>query len=346
MKRKFDIGFLNLVVTSPKAVGVVLLNAVLAITLAACSGGVSEDGVSAQQANDAQKLADLYANVEGRWEGTVTNATSGAAPFRAELMIYMDYVNDGANPDGTAKLRPELRGRFMPVEFASTTTDRLLLSGNYNRNGRLVMAAHGTTAASGGGPSVGGSAPALTLQGVASGTKMTVQVTRLLGVWGTFEATRVTKNASAPSAGDADQMRDRFVRIHQRIEGRYSGTVRADNGNNFRGDVNIGIGEKIDPATGEFYPALMGHYWRFGSGGYVDWAMDIDYDAQTEKIFFRSGMPTGGSTGTGTVVSLSGTLKRGPTGQMVLELSVRDSRGSIGKLTANRIGSAGGAPKP
>ena len=87
-----------------------LLLGLATFALAACSGGASSSGedARAQQQRDSKVLEDLFTGVQGTWTGTVSNPSSGLADFDGELNVYIYYVQDGSNPDGSAKrLRPK-----------------------------------------------------------------------------------------------------------------------------------------------------------------------------------------------------------------------------------------------
>lgn len=324
----------------------------LVLALTACSGGVgSGEDVRAQQQKDAKALEDLYSSVQGKWEGVVSNPSIGLQPFKAELKLYVNYVQDGTNPDGSPKLRPALRGRFQPVDFIAET-DTTTLVGDYDRNGRIILTGQTavSTGVSGGsssgsassGAASGGSVDVqvFSIRGSSSGGRLNLELTRQGGVWGYFEATRVSSDASAPLAGDAAEYRDRFLRIYGPIEGTYLGTMKSVNGNDYQVQISIVIVEQPTGGGGS-RPSITAIYKRLPSGGgELEWPMQISYNMQTGEIIMReSAGATPGSGGStvpgGMILSVSGYLKT-VAGKKTLDVIVRNKSRVLGNLEAVR----------
>lgn len=305
-----------------------------------CSGGVGQgEDARAQQAKDSKALEDLYGGVQGRWEGVVSNPTIGLEPFKAEFSLYTYYVQDGANPDGSVRVRPALRGKFRPIDFV-TETDVMTLTGDYDRNGQLRMTAEmnrAATSAAGSAGAAGSSADSLilSLRGLAAGNQMTLEVTRQGGVWGTFQGARVSTDASAPVAGEASEYRSRFFRINGHLEGRYFGKLKASEGADYNAEVDIVIIEQ-PLASGGSRPALRAQYKRLPAGE-LEWSLAVDYNSQTGEILMRdsSDTPTIGTMPGGQILSISGRFKT-VSGKKVLDLEVRNKTSKVGTLLAER----------
>lgn len=181
----------------------------VALGLAGCADG-SDTGGDARsiQARDAKALEDQYLAVQGKWEGTVSNPASGLQAFPGELTLYVFYVQDGVNPDLSTILRPTLRGRFQPRDFVAET-DGMQLEGDFDRSGRLVMAATKSL--------IGGDTKPLAIRGVISRGDASLEISRQGGVWGVFKATRTSSDASAPVAGERAELRDRVLKVYRQV---------------------------------------------------------------------------------------------------------------------------------
>ncbi len=298
--------------------------------LSACSGGASAgDEASSQQAKDSASLQALYTSVEGVWAGTVTNSLTGMKPFRGELKLYIDFISEGTNPDGRPKQRPVLRGKFQPSDFISET-DTVRLTADYDRSGRLVLT-EADQRANGREFSLTGAVSGAA-SGSASGRIMNLRLTRKGGVWGNFEAVRVATTASAPVGGEAIEYRERFLRIIGPLEGRYFGTMKSVNGNDYRVEIALVIIEGPDARL-----TLAAQYKRLDAPpGDLEWNLAANYDSQTGEIFMRENPSTGGSTVPGgSILSVTGRLEtRG--GRKVLDVTVRNKSAVLGTLEAIR----------
>lgn len=289
----------------------------------------SSEDARAQQAKESKALEDLYSAVQGVWEGTVSNTSTGLRAFKGELSIYTYYIQDGSNSDGSPRLRPTLRGRFRPADF-TTATDNIILVGDYDRSGRLIMASQslGTvgSGSSGGVPSV------LSLRGSVAQGKLNLEISQQGGVWGFFEAVRTKSFASAPVAGENAQDRERFEKIYGPIEGRYMGRMKSVNGNDYMVEVAIVIVEG-EFESGKLGPMLMARYERLdaGAGAGFEASMGVTYNAQTGEIYMRN---AAGSSGLGTL-SVSGVLVT-VQGQKILRVKVRNKAAVLGDLEAVR----------
>lgn len=302
--------------------------------LAACSnGGNQGEDLRDQQARDAKALEALYSGVVGKWDGEMSNPGAGLKSMKGQLLVYTMYIADGSNPDGSVRLRPTLRGRFQPSDYI-TNTDFLVLSGDYNRDGRLVMASGtASTGAAAGGVAVPSDA-VLSIAGSAAADKMQVQISRKNGVWGNFIASRVTRVASAPAEGDAAEIRARYVRILGPIEGRYNGVLDATEGTDYVAELSMVLAE----VPGYAAPELVALYRRLEGGVMtIEWKLAVDYDTQTGEVFMRntSGVVGGGAGGGASMLSISGVLSD-VGGHKVLTGTVRDATSVLGTLTVTR----------
>lgn len=327
----------------PTMMQVMALVAMLVLGATGCSGGGQgmSDTLRAQQAKDSKALEDLYEGVQGHWEGVVANPAIGLEPFRAEFNLYTYYVSDGTNPDGSARVRPALRGRFRPVDFVSET-DLITLSGDFDRNGRLIMTgqiasgASGTTSGGASGAS-GADVKILSLRGTVLGGKMNIEVTREGGVWGFLEATRTSTDASAPVAGEAAEYRERFLRVYGPFEGTYVGQLKAANGNNYGVQIAVVIIER-PLASGGSRPMLMALYRRLDIpvGAGIEWSLDVDYNLQTGDIVMRESSLNPPSTIPGAwVMSISGKLGV-VNGKKTMKVTIRNKTSTLGDVVAIR----------
>ncbi|CAN5719791.1 hypothetical protein BH10BDE1_BH10BDE1_04190 [soil metagenome] len=317
----------------------VLLSMFAGVVLSGCSGGASAgEDARAQQAKDAATLQSLYSSVTGVWDGTVTNAGTGLPPFTGQLKLYMNYIADGSNPDGSPKLRPVLRGRFQPNEFIAET-DTVTLTGDYDRSGRIVLTGStmassmaGATSGTGSVSSGVSDARIFSLVGSVTSAGMQLQLTRQGGVWGYFQGTRSATDASAPIGGEALEMRERFLRIYGPLEGRYFGTMKSVNGNDYKVEIAIVIIE-----NGGSSPTLAAQYKRLDApAGALEWNMVVAYDSQTEEVFMRESAASGGSSVPGgMILSVTGTLGT-QGGKKTLNVTVRNKTAVLGTLEAIR----------
>lgn len=311
----------------------VLGSAVVMVTMSACSGGSSSsDEIQQQQARDSKALEDLYSGVQGTWSGTVTNAATGLASFEGELKLYVYYIQDGSNADGTPRLRPTLRGRFQPNDFV-TETDVMMLVGTYDRSGRIVM-----TAQTGQDTSL----RLLSVRGTVANGKMSAELGREGGTWGTFVGVRTSTTSSAPTAGEQTEYRERYLRIYGPVEGRYQGRMKSVNGNDYGVEIAIVIIEQ--PTVGGSRPVLSAQYRRLDvPAGTLEWSLNVDYHSQTGEILMRESSSSGSTVPGGMILSVSGTLST-VAGQKQLDVTVRNRAAVLGSLSAVRSG--GGATTP
>lgn len=292
---------------------------------AGCADG-SDTGGDAKsiQARDAKALEDQYLSVQGKWEGTVTNPASGLQAFPGELTLYVFYVQDGVNPDFSAKLRPTLRGRFQPRDFVAET-DGMQLEGDFDRTGRLVMAATKSL--------VGGETKPLAIRGVISRGDASLEISRQGGVWGVFKAVRKSTDASAPVAGERAELRDRVLKVYRQVEGRYFGVLKSRDGN----DYNIEIAMVVFERPGMAQPVLLAQYKRLDAPpGTLEWSLDVDYNSQNGEVFMRENAASGGSTVPGgRLLSVTGMFKT-VQGVKSLDVVVSDRSSVIGTVEAFR----------
>lgn len=297
----------------------------VAIGLAGCADGSDTGGdARSTQARDAKALEDQYLSVQGKWEGTLTNPASGLQAFPGELTLYVFYVQDGVNPDFSAKLRPTLRGRFQPRDFLAET-DVMQLEGDFDRSGRLVMSATKSL--------VGTDTKPLAIRGVISRGEASLEISRQGGVWGVFRATRTSSDASAPVAGEHAELRDRYLKVYRQIAGRYFGVMKARDGNDYNVEVAIVVFER----PGFMLPTLLAQYKRlYGPSGMLEWSLDVDYNSQTGEVFMRENAASGGSTVPGgKLLSVTGQFKT-VQGVKSMDLLVSDRSSVLGAVEAVR----------
>jgi hypothetical protein len=296
-----------------------------ALGLAGCADGSDTGGdARAIQARDAKALEDQYLSVQGKWEGTVSNPASGLQAFAGELTLYVFYVQDGVNPDLSTKLRPTLRGRFQPRDFVAET-DGMQLEGDFDRSGRLVMAATKSL--------VGGDTKPLAIRGVMSRGDAALEISRQGGVWGVFKAVRTSSDASAPVAGERAELRGRVLKVYRQVEGRYFGVLKARNGN----DYNIEIALVVFERPGMAQPVLLAQYKRLDApAGTLEWSLDVEYNSQNGEIFMRENAASGGSSVPGgRLLSVTGVFKN-VQGVKSLDVVVSDRSSELGTVEAIR----------
>ncbi len=314
--------------------------------LTACSGGTSSgEDARAQQQRDAKTLEDLFSGVQGTWSGTVSNPSSGLQDFDADLKLYVYYIQDGANPDGSVRVRPTLRGRFQPKNFVAET-DLVNLIGDYDRSGRLVMTAQPVASSPGSAAAPGLTITASTLSvgGSVSQGNMEVAVTREGGVWGIFKATRTSTSSTAPSAGEQTEYRDRFIRINGPWEGSYRGTLRSVDGNDYGVEISLLVLDRPMESGGS-RPILIAQYRRLDvPTGSIEWALVVDFNSQTGEVLMKND-PSAGGGGSGVpggmTLSVSGTLKDFG-GVKTMDVTVRNRASVLGKLKA--VNHSAGSP--
>ena len=97
--------------------------AVALLVLSACgsNSGSGSNEYTDQQRRDAKVLQDRFDSVRGTYEGTISNPAAGLEPLKAKLIVYTVNVREGANPDGSVRIRPALYGRFQLVDAVSAT---------------------------------------------------------------------------------------------------------------------------------------------------------------------------------------------------------------------------------
>jgi hypothetical protein len=296
-----------------------------ALGLAGCADGSDAGGDGrSKQARDAKALEDQYLSVQGKWEGTVSNPASGLQAFAGELTLYVFYVQDGVNPDLSTKLRPTLRGRFQPRDFVAET-DGMQLEGDFDRSGRLVMAATKSL--------VGGDTKPLAIRGVISRGGASLEISRQGGVWGVFKATRTSSDASAPADGERAELWDRVLKVYRQVEGNYFGVLKARDGN----DYNIEIALDVDERPGMARPALLAQYKRLDAPpGTLEWSLDVEYNSQNGEIFMRDNEASGGSSVPGgRRLSVTGVFKN-IQGVKSLDVVVKDRSSELGTVEAIR----------
>lgn len=293
-------------------------------TLVGCADGADFTDTRAVQARDAKALEDLYSGVQGTWEGTVSNAATGLKPFQGELKLYVIYVQDGVNADGSPKLRPTLRGRFQPRDF-DTETDAMELGGDFDRTGRLLLVAQKSLIA-------GGDVRTLVVRGSIQSGVATLELTRQGGVWGVLEARRTSSDASAPATGLERELRERALRRYREIEGSYTGIVKTADGNDYRVEIVITVVER----PGTVAPAVRAQYKRLDAPpGTLEWSMSVFYDSQTREVVMREDQTVGSTVPGGMLLSITGYVNDVATDR-VLDATITGRSGVIGTIRALR----------
>jgi hypothetical protein len=297
------------------------------VWLAGCAGGGGMvDDQKAQQRRDSEKLQAQYDSVRGTYEGTISNPATGLRPTPARLSLYIQYVQDGVNTDGTPKVRPTLRGRFRLIDAVSET-DMLTLIGDFDGvSGEMTLTtASGTQAA---GAAASGDANMLELRGGAAAGATTLTVTRRGGVWGTFNGTRTSTEASAPAAGEEAEQRERILAVYNKIAGTYTGVVNARGGERYEVEITLIIVER----SGTTLPGLAGQYRRTDfMTGIGEKILSVEYNSLTGEIFMRdAGGSKPGAPEGGNLFSISGTVIN-----KVMKVELSDRRGKIGAFVAS-----------
>ncbi len=292
--------------------------------LVGCADGADFTDARAIQARDAKALEDLYSGVQGTWEGTVSNPATGLKAFHGELKLYVIYVQDGVNADGSAKLRPTLRGRFQPRDF-DTETDSMELGGDFDRTGRLLLVAQKSLI-------TGGDVRTLVVRGSIQSGVATLELTRQGGVWGFLEARRTSTDASAPATGLERELRERALRRYREIEGSYSGIVKTVDGNDYRIEIVITVVER----PGTVAPAVRAQYRRLDAPpGTLEWSMSVSYDSQTREIVMREDQSVGSTVPGGMLLSITGDVGD-VASDRVIDATITGRSGVIGTVRAVR----------
>jgi hypothetical protein len=324
-----------------------LLNSLMAVAvvsgLAACGvGGVgveNDSAATAQQDRDAKALNERFGPIVGTYEGTFSNPDSGVTPHKSRLLLYVVNVREGANPDGTVRVRPALYGRFQLTDVVGQT-DYLAMQGDYDSLGNISMgsiaASGGTTGGGGGtssgaGSSTGGDTATISIKGTILNGNVTIDVSNTGGYWGRFVGSRTTETASAPSASDAVELRERLLGLYRTLEGVYSTTV--DTGSQ-RAPISltISIAEGASGGSGVSIPYLVAQYRRLDfPAGIGERQLGVNYDALSGRISM-SAVSGGSTTVPGSqYFSASGTWVNGN-----LDVTLRDRNGFAGELKATR----------
>lgn len=301
--------------------------------LVGCADGADFTDARAIQARDAKALEDLYSGVQGTWEGTVSNPATGLKAFHGELKLYVIYVQDGVNADGSPKLRPTLRGRFRPRDF-DTETDMMELGGDFDRTGRLLLVALKPLMAAGSKdePVVDGGVRTLVVRGTIQSGVATLELTRQGGVWGVFEARRTSSDASAPATGLEREIRERALRRYLEIEGTYSGIVKTTDGNDYRIEIVVTVVER----PGLVAPAVRAQYKRLDAPpGTLEWSMVVSYDSQTREVMMREDQSVGSTVPGGMLLSITGYVSD-VVSDRVIDATITGRSGVIGTVRAVR----------
>ncbi len=313
-----------------------MMKTLLKITLAlasiaivsACGVGVATDHqYSDQNRKDAKALNDLFDVARGTYNGTFTPADKGVADQTGTLSLYVVSVREGANPDGTVRVRPALYGRFK-LDGAVTPTDYLPMTGNYDELGNIDLST--VSATQSGVASSPVDAPTIEIRGVVAKDHASVEAINTGGPWGHFEGSRISADASAPSTGEAQDLRSRLIAIYTPIVGIYSGTV--DTGvERARVQITVSINEGGAGGTGVSAPYLVGQYRRLDfPSGIGERQLAINYDSLSHTVSM-TGVQGGGSVPGSSTFSGRGTWRNS-----VLNVDLTDSRGQTGNFTATR----------
>ncbi|MCM2282917.1 MAG: hypothetical protein NDI61_13840 [Bdellovibrionaceae bacterium] len=203
---------------------IVSVFAISGLLLSACGGG-SRDDARAEHQREREKLEGRYNKVRGLYVGTIESvgSVSGGDPGGAsdtmqfQLSMYVDYKDDGVDPEGNAKFLPLLLGRFQLPDVIGEN-DREKLKADYDDlTGRVIL-----TRAAG---AVG--ANEFSMTGFVRGERIEGEVIRNGGVWGRFAAARTTNVPTAPSGGEDEDERRRRRRVFDRVVGTYDGIMES-----------------------------------------------------------------------------------------------------------------------
>ena len=326
-------------------------------SLSGCGVGVeNNDQYTAQQRKDAKALNDRFDRVRGTYEGSFANPDAGIAPHKARLLLYVVNVREGANPDGTLRVRPALYGRFQLVD-AVGQTDYLSMQGDYDELGAISMTSltststsgGGTTGGTGGGTSGGtgaggstassGDTATISIAGTIGNDGVTVDVSNTGGLWGRFIGNRKSQDAAAPTSSDALELRQRLLMVYRNIEGSYNATV--DTGaQRIPISMTISIAENGAGGTGVSIPYLVAQYRRLDfPAGIGERQLAVNYDQLSGRISLNQvGSSTPGGTGGGQTGPPGSTYFAGSGTWInnVLDVVFRDRNGYAGELKATR----------
>lgn len=319
-------------------IAALLLVSSLPLGLGACGGGVADDSRSELQ-KSREKLETRYRKIQGGYEGVI-EASDGAdgalSNTKFRLSLYVDYRDDGVDPEGNPKFLPVLLGRFQLPDVVGENDNERLKADFDEINGQIIF----TRAGGGSGGGTSATSSAFSMTGVARGEEIRGEVVRNGGVWGRFTATRVSETASAPAGGEDEEERRRRRRIFESIVGTYSGVVDSP-GVDYAARLTLSIiqrqsegpsGQKVQ------LPFLMARFSRGDSSDAARfaWVMsDVTFNAQTGAIVMATNdtdtSRTGSTAAGGGVLTGDGSVGNGRA-----DIEFVDSRSTLGRFRGTR----------
>ena len=87
------------------------------LILAAGCGPKKSDSATAKEEEDRARLRQIYSQVVGTYEGTVTPFSGARRPVDVQIQISLVDVPDGVNENREVIFRPELQGSFVHLEY-------------------------------------------------------------------------------------------------------------------------------------------------------------------------------------------------------------------------------------
>lgn len=214
---------------------------ILAVGFSACGGSFGDDSRSEIQ-RDRAKLETRYRKVQGTYVGSI-ESLDGTSATNVELSMYIDYKDDGVDPEGNPKFLPLLLARFLLPDVIGENDRERLIADYDDLTGQIIFTRH--AAASGASAQAAASTP-FSITGVVRDDGVEGQVVRTGGVWGRIQAKRVSAVAQAADDGEDEDERRRRRKIYARIEGVYRGTV--DNSvRPYQGQLTITITQTLLP---------------------------------------------------------------------------------------------------
>lgn len=295
------------------------LTVLAAVGLSACSGGGTNDDAYSRQRSDAERRKVRYESIQGVYSGELALSDSRYAPIASQFTLYYEYENAGSNPDGTLRLEPRLRARFVAAEHV-TEIDDLVITAEYDDNGNI-------TGSSGRGNAPGGAGVAesssLSVSGQILSSNMRITLTRRTGEWGRFTGQRTSTVGTSPSEGDLGESRARRYRVFNRLVGNYKGIVEADPGRGTPYGVEIRLSVIEASVGGALRPVLNARLVRSNyTPGVGEISLTVDYNSITDEVAMR------GDNGTQSI-SITGTLRN-----KKMEAVLLDRDGRVGRLSA------------
>lgn len=247
-----------------------LLTPFMALLFSACAFDKNTNTDLQREIENRNLLMQKYNRVTGVYRGTVV---AGVSTQTVELSFYTVDVKIGQTANGEPKFLPALMTRYRVL---NTVEADVIMEATYlEETSQIFMANQGNT---------------FGISGYFDGERITGDVIRNGGKWGTLNVTLVSRQSSAPNdANDRAERNERYTRIYEAIVGIYKGTVIFDQtvAQPFNITVTITI-DQVKDKDGFYMPALKADYTPDGDPNRnLALSMDVDYIPNTEPPEIR-----------------------------------------------------------